>query len=439
MSTLKLSLIGFGARLTVNLVNVVTVILLARYLEPQGRGEYFLFQAMVSVLTVLGDLGLSQSANVFAGRQRDSAANVHAVLIRGVWLLWACLTGIGGSVLFFAGERLMPNFPREWQLAAFAVLPFTLYAGFWNSLMIGMGNIQVLNAVQLVMSPLQLLLVIVFVVGLSAGVGSAVLIYLLVMLLQSLVMAVLAGRFELRHGQEKGSLRILTTQMLSFGLRGYPGSLSTMLWMRIPVFLLNAFHGPVAVGIFSVAQQLAERVLLPMQAFQDAIYRKMSMLPAQEAKASMNRYLRFVTTGIGGVLPLGIFLAPWVIVLLFGKAYTEATQVFCVLLVGTAFVGLAMVLSPYLLGQLERPGLLSLLAGANAVTCLVLSLWLIPIGAQLGAAWALALTQLLGTMTVLGIYVRLAGTSFYDTMLLSKQDIVMLFNQIETLARWKRA
>ena len=438
MSTVKLSLIGLGTRLILAGVNIVSVIALARYLEPQGRGEYFLFQAMVSLLTVFGDLGLSQSANVFSGRQEGRVSAVHSVLVRLVLVLWVGLTAVGGGILFLFGDKLLPNFPLEWQVIAFAVLPIVLYAGFWNSMMVGMGQIWVLNIVQLVISPFQLLLVGVFVIGLSGGVVSAVSIYVATMVIQGLLMIVLVFRLGLRRN-DQGHLGELARQMVSFGLRGYVGSVSTMLWMRIPVFLLNVFHGSVSVGIFSVAQQLAEKVLLPMQAVQDAIYRKMSTLSGDEAAQAMNRYLRVVSSGMVMLVFIGMLIAPGVVMLLFGQSYADAAAVFRVLLIGTTFISVSMILSTYILGQRERPGLLSLLAGANAVVCLLLSSWFIPAWAEVGAASALVLTQLLGTVIVFAMYLAMSSTSVNDALLLKSKDVAMLINQVGGLAWWKRA
>ncbi len=47
-------------------INMASVIVLARYLEPKDAESIF-FQTLVSVLSVIGDCGLSQSANVFVG------------------------------------------------------------------------------------------------------------------------------------------------------------------------------------------------------------------------------------------------------------------------------------------------------------------------------------------------------------------------------------
>jgi O-antigen/teichoic acid export membrane protein len=412
---------------------MVSVIVLARYLEPRGRGEYFIFQAMVSMLTVFGDFGLSQSANVFVGRHADQKVAIHRFLARSSFALWIGMSLLGGVVLWLVGDRLIPNFPAKWEWAAFGILPIMLYSGFWNSMMIGMGHIWLLNGVQLVMSPFQLLLILVFIVGLSGGVGTAVTVYLFTMLLQFVLMVVAANRLGLlarvqAHDDD------LSRQMLAFGLRGYPNAIATMLWMRLPVFVLNLFHGSVPVGVFSVAQQLAEKALLPIQAVQDAIYRKMSTLSTGAAIAVMNRYVRVIVSSMIMVMLMGGLLAPWMVRILFGDSYLGSADVFWILLIGGVFVSVAMIVSTYVLGQLERPGLLSMLAGANAVVCALLSVWFIPSSAELGAAAAIACTQIAGAIVVVVLYLRITGTTLKDVLLIHRSDVSLLVTEVIALA-----
>ncbi len=437
MSTLRLSLLGLGARLVLMVINVISVILLARYLEPQGRGEYFLFQTLVSVLSVVGDCGLSQSVNVFVGRTAERKMLIHAFVSKAVIILWIAMGWVGGAVLWFAGEQLLPDFSTRWQWAAFAVLPCMLYAGFWNSLMIGLGEIPLLNGVQLVIGPVQLVLILVFVVGLSGGVTSAVTIYVSTMLLQCVLMVMLSNRLGLLGRSQYVEDR-LSREMLAFGLRAYPNAIATMMWMRIPVFMLNAFHGSISVGIFSVAQQLAEKALMPIQAAQDAIYGKISALSPREAIAAMNRYIRIVVAGmVAGTLG-AMFLAPWVVATLFGAAYQRAAYVFWILLVGVVFVSVAMIISTYVLGQRGRPGLLSLLAGANAGICLAASYWLIPLWAEMGAALALALTQAVGAVVVFGVYSAMSAAPLRETLLLTAEDVAGVLKQLGTMT-WRNS
>src|SRR5881409_3374027 len=79
-SSLTLWLARVASRLTVAGLGTTNLVVLARMLEPEGRGHYFLFLSLVTVLTVVADLGLSQSATVYSGGNGVPTDGVHRLL-----------------------------------------------------------------------------------------------------------------------------------------------------------------------------------------------------------------------------------------------------------------------------------------------------------------------------------------------------------------------
>lgn len=103
--------------------------------------------------------------------------------------------------------------------------------------------------------------------------------------------------------------------------------IATILWNRVPIFVLSVVEGPVLVGIFSVAQQVAEKAVLPAQAVQEAIYRKMSGCTREQATELMNAVLRFLPVAMGrGVILAGGAAVPLLIRILFGQPYAGASS-----------------------------------------------------------------------------------------------------------------
>jgi O-antigen/teichoic acid export membrane protein len=415
-------------------LTMINALLLARILGPRRFGEYFLFLRVVSVLTVVADFGLSQSANAFFGRYEEWRAYLHRIILRFVPIFSVCTLGIGAGVIWLAGDTLLPNLPRRLTWMAFAALPIQLYTNIWIGMMTGMGRIWQLNLAQLITGTLSLLMTLIFIVGLRGGAVVAATIYIVAILVQSLIMIVMASRIN------SGSTRAeppagLSREMLHFGLRGYLGTFSYILWTRVPVFVLNFFHGTAAVGIFSVAQQLADRMLLPIQAVQDASYRKMSTLSSRAATFSINRYLRLTWWGMWIVVLLGVLLAPSVIVLLLGERYAASADVCRVLLPGVAFMGAALLLDTYFLNQLRRPGLLSIVAWVNALISLTLAFLFIPSMAEKGAGLALVSTQIIGAAIYFALYLRLSGARFAQLFCLNNKDLTALREQAGTILR----
>jgi O-antigen/teichoic acid export membrane protein len=434
MSTLKLLLIGLGSRIMIMAVGVVNTILLARSLGPAGVGEYFLLVRLVAVLTVLADFGLRQSANVFSGQHEEWAGRIHNILLRFTLLSGVGTSLVAAGVFWLAGDILLPDFPRKWVWIAFVILPMSLYANFWNGLMIGRGRIWQLNSVQLVISMTSLLLISVFIIGRPGGVVSAVMIYLATTVFQVLIMISVAWR-SMSGSDLEDAPKNLPKQMLSFGLRAQPGTLATIVWANAPVFLLNSFYGTAAVGIFSVAQQIVEKLLLPIQAMQEAIFKKIAVLPRQAATVTMNRYVRVTWWVMVIAMLLGLMFVPWLVLVFLGKKYIEAAQVARLLLPGTAFISIPFLLSSYFLTQMRRPGLLSILWWLNTSVNIILSLLLIPTLAESGAALAMTISQIFGTTCALMLYLRATRTRVRELIYVDGSDFRMMRDQIGAILR----
>jgi O-antigen/teichoic acid export membrane protein len=435
-STLQLSLVSFGMRLALLLIVTANALILARTLGPHGFGEYFLFLRVTSVLAVLADLGLSQGANAFFGRYREWRGALHRIILRLVPLFWLGMILVGGTTIWLAGKTLLPNFSGALTVLAFTILPLVLYANLWNSMMIGMGHIVRVNLVQLVMCTLSLILTLVFVLGFSGRVLTAAVIYLITMFVQFLAMFFIAFRTNADEAAP-GPPEKLSRQILNFGLRGYMGSLSSILWTRILVFILNITHGIVAVGIFSIAQQVIEKLLLPVQAVQDVIYQKMSVRTSHRATLTMNRYLRITWWGMLILILIGGLLAPWAVVKILGETYASTVTVARILLGGAAFMGVTMLLDTYFINQLHRPGLVSILAWVNLLVGFFLALFLIPKMGAIGTAWAQTLTYFVGTIIYLIIYLRISGAKLKQLLFIHNGDVTLIREQVASMLRWR--
>ncbi|HEX8968965.1 MAG TPA: oligosaccharide flippase family protein [Chloroflexota bacterium] len=397
----------------------MNVVLLAHALGPSGRGEYFLFVAAVALLARLVDLGMSPSAVVFASRYPGALASIHRRLAASLIGLWLVAASLGALALAIFG-RDVGDLPREREWLALAVLPVAMYEQVWVHLMVGIRRVVAMNVVQLCAGLLTLALNVGLVVLLPGGVATAVAIYCGVLLAKTPIMATLAWRAS--HALETNQPVPGMREILSFSLRGYPNALAALLWSRLPAFVLDIFHGSGSVGLFSVAQQVLEQLILPVQATQDAIYRDVARLPRPSATLAMNRYLR---TGLWAMLPLVVAcaaLAPWIVPLIFGDAFAASARVFQILLISLLASVVPALLSPYFFGQLQRPGLASSVAWARVLLALALSLALAPGLAEVGVATALAIADVCSTLLILMLYVRIAATPVAQAILPQVSD-----------------
>jgi O-antigen/teichoic acid export membrane protein len=228
-----------------------------------------------------------------------------------------------------------------------------------------------------------------------------------------------------------------TWDMLAFGLRGYPNSLALLLWTRLPGFILGAVHGPAALGVFSVAQQTMEQFLVPAQSTQDAIYQRVTWLSRDRATAVMNQCLRLF---VWIMLVLGLMaavVAPWAFTFLFGDAYAGSSVVFQILLISTTVTVVPALLSPYFLGQLQRPGVVSIVAWARVGIALGLSVLLARGLGGVGVALALVVADVSSMLLILSLYLKMAGTPLRRAVIPCADDVALVFGQARSLLSWR--
>jgi len=126
-------------------------------------------------------------------------------------------------------------------------------------------------------------------------------------------------------------------------------------------------------------------------------------------------------------------LAPTVVATLFGSRYDGSVQILRILLAGTAVMVVPTLLAPYFLGQLARPGLLSVLAWINGLVNGAFAIWLIPTFGGSGAAVALLVSQVVGTALLLVLYVRYASTPVDNVVVVQSRDFGVLRQQLASM------
>jgi O-antigen/teichoic acid export membrane protein len=426
-----------GLRMAAMLVGVANVVVIARALGPVQAGQYFVFVSLVLMLAVLAEAGLSQSASVFPSIYPSATRAIHRTIVNFSVLLSAAVGLIAIVAFGFVGRTVLPSIPLSWMGVVVVAVPLTLYSNIWNGFVIGLGRVVLAGAMQVVPLVFSVVLNLLLLAVLHRGAGTAIVVYTAVLFIQAFAMF----GFALRAPVESSSgerPKPLGREMIAFGLRGYAGGMSSFLWMRATTFLLEAYHGPLAVGIFSVAQQMTERILLPVQVVRDVIYREISSADRESATWLMNRYLRVALVTLTPIIGVVAWLAPVIIHVLFGSRYDRSIGLCQLMFVGSAVMIIPTVLTPYFIGQLRRPGLLSWLAWLNVIINCALAFWLVPGYAEIGGAIALVGTQVVGTAIVFGVYLRCAKARISDATLVGRHDVAMIRAQVLKLLRESR-
>jgi O-antigen/teichoic acid export membrane protein len=374
---------SFGTSSAIQLANVATGVLLARWLGPHHRGELAAVILWPSILAAVGSLGVPDATTFYAARaMKPIGAIVGTALVLGV-AQSIVLGGIGFAVLPAVighyGSHVVHLTELFLLFIPLNILTLVL-AG-------GLSGAQRFGSFQLV----RIASVAGNVIGLStlAIMGKlTVESGTIVCLFANLATALIAVGLHLRVNGSRVSFDLtLLRLLLSFGIRSHLGNVSSLLNQRLDQLLVSVFLAPVRLGIYVVAITLCSATsLVGASVGLIAFPRIAGSDRAEQIKIATRLVAVTVAVSVIVTLPMLVFTEP-LLKFFFGHPFVSAANVARVLLVAAVILSTNRVLGAALAG-LGRPldqGIGELLAVAGTAASLAL---LLPRLGLLGAAIA---------------------------------------------------
>ncbi len=423
MSIGRNTAIGLATDAAVFGLGVVVSIVLTRSLGPEQRGVYALLVTTNVLAAQFSHLSVGGAFSTMLARRRctPGEANGVAVLL-ALGLGGAACVLSGGALLALPALRasILQGVPYAYLLVALVLVPTTIYQIYWTAMMLGLNRPVTLNKLNLAVNTTNAVLIVLVVGLLRLGLPGFLGVWAFSAVLNTISGVVVANRIEpIKWPPTRAVLR----DMLGFGLRGHGANIAHQLFLRFDVYAVNALVGTVGVGFYSLSTSLAEKLWIPINALLTSSTGKIAGLPHQESAQLTARVARTALLMMLGVaLPFGL-VSPWLVPLLYGGEFAASVLPLQLLLPGTLGFALMLVLNLYILGQMERPGLLSAIAWAELAVSVPLYLALISWLGIVGAAIASTLTYLLAAGWTLRIFLRDSGLKAGEVLLPRRADL----------------
>jgi O-antigen/teichoic acid export membrane protein len=204
----------------------------------------------------------------------------------------------------------------------------------------------------------------------------------------------------------------LARALVRSGWLGQLSAIASLLHMRLNFALLAAWHGPAAVGVFSVAVLVGELLWnLPSALSPILVY---SSAAAGDAGARDRLAARAVRVGLVATaavaLPLGL-AAGWLLPRLFGGEYAAAVPALRALLPGIVAFAPGAVLAGDFIGR-GRPGWNAQASAFTLAINLVAGVALVPRFGLTGAAWASTIAYASGAAWMVLRFRRASGLTW---------------------------
>jgi antigen flippase len=328
---------GRGLGLIAGLVGSIAT---ARYLQPAGRGEYFLALTTAQLIAQFGNLGLQSGNTYFVARNRSLLSGLLGnslwisflgVPLMGAVLLIASLWGASGSVTSTTG----------WFAVALA--PLFVFNLLGTGLFVGLNQMKTFSLMQ----PMSAVIVLPFILAaalLHAGPNGFLIASLLGWSLTILIMLALLFR------QVSGATRFRPDVFLmtcSYSTKAYLATLAGFIVLRMNVFILHAVVGAEQVGYYSVASQVADTLSILPQSIATVLFPQLVSNQAGRLKATMRDAGRTALLLLVLCAGVWIFAAP-AIQLAFGSRFAPAVPVVRAMLPAVFLLGVMSVVSQYL-------------------------------------------------------------------------------------------
>jgi O-antigen/teichoic acid export membrane protein len=384
-----------GTRAYWMIAALITTVITARFLGPEGRGVYVAAVAWVTLFSSVGNLSLSQVVVYLAsGKPRESWLGPLTASALSIVTSLAVIGWVVVALLFaVSGGRMFPNLDALTLCVAFTLLPFMLWIEVGNNLLLSMGRLKVMNLSQMIGATSALALTFAAVGLLGGEVRSA----LLATTLAQAVAVAIGLTTILRSGAVLRPQRAVSRELITGGLKLHLNAIGTYLFAQSNILILNQYRSPEETAYFQLAMQLFAGIQIVPAAVSSVAY---SMIVKEGPDAAWPRQRNLMGMVIAlmiGVAVIASFAAPWLIPLAFGDRFVPAVSLFRILLLAIVGMTMSVIMASQWIarGLFLQSAFLTLAVGCAAVVANFLA---IPRYGAEGAAWAMVGTYTVATL-----------------------------------------
>lgn len=384
-------------------ISLVAGALLARWLQPEGRGALSLITQFHLLAVSFGGMSIGHATIHFSGSERFTTdEQVGNAFSSG--LFFSIIT----SLLIVLFQPILNRFfPFNYfiMLAVVFLVPVSMLDSYGRAVLLSIYRYKWLNALEMLQIFVFALGVIICFSFVKPRVEYAVTVWagsLLVAFLALSIMVCKVSAVRLRFN------RHIFRKHLLFGAKAHLSTVIGLLSLRFDQYILGALSSTSEVGKYAVAVSLAELLWLIPSSVSFVLLPKV----AHEELASSAQQIKkaciwVLFISIASALLLAVVAKP-LIMFGFGESYKDSIKALLILLPGMIAVSVSTVTTPFFLGKLGKPQLGALVAAVSLVLDIILNFTLIPKYGIFGASIASTISYVIATCINLALFYKYA-------------------------------
>jgi O-antigen/teichoic acid export membrane protein len=368
----------------IQFINIVTGILAARLLLPEGRGELMILLLWPVLIADLGQFSMNTSVSFHVARKERSAQEIWTGAFLCITILCPVLIGIFllAAPSIYSGQR-----PEVMQLTyiCVALIPTYLYALSMMSIFQGAQKFGPYNLLRSLVHFSYLGFVVLLLAfqppSLESFVNSYVAAHVL-LLGVTVWLSWKQGWLSMRP-----SIAVMRS-LFAYGLRVHVGVILAVANRRLDQLILSIALAATDLGYYVVAMTVEGPLFLAATTMELLLFPKIAAQHDENGRQQvLGRYFRAALMLVVPATVIFLILAPWLIGLVFGRAYLPATDAARILALSGIGYTLKVMLTTYMRAS-NRMRIVTLGEGMGIVVTIIALAALVPTLGLVGAAIA---------------------------------------------------
>jgi O-antigen/teichoic acid export membrane protein len=372
-----------GAIVSIGISGLASIVI-ARQLGVTARGHWAVISSLAVLIATFVGSGLPIAASYGAARvsEQERARFVQAAIAGSV-----VLSGIAAVVYLLAAALIRPGAPAVAVIIGVTIPAATVCFQVTRELTVTTASLQWYAGAQLAAAAVAFVAVVII-----ATVAKLTIVAVVLLSTAAQLAGVVVSLAGLRRHRALGTpplvsgatARDILRPYLSYAIITFATLSLTQVVQRFDTLLVNGYKGPHAAGLYAVAGQVSDLMLVVPAALGLVMFRRGARSSPQHV-SDLLRVLRATAAfALVGAIAVAV-LANWLVPLVFGTAYRGSVQPLRFLLPGVVAFSLLSVLSNYIAGR-GRPRLVLVAWLAGTVVAIGADLVVIPAFGIVGAA-----------------------------------------------------
>ncbi|MCX5752848.1 MAG: oligosaccharide flippase family protein [Candidatus Krumholzibacteria bacterium] len=422
--------ITFATRAALVLGGLVTSVIMARMLGPEGRGLFSLAIVASNMVFNATNLGVGAVSGYSLGRKKTPVAELAGNLLSLSVAIGAVALVLSLALSSLLGSRLIPSVPLWAVVVALFAVPFTGLLYNFQMLFRAKDDFRNFNIVE-VLQPGSFF---VFFVLCAAFVPARLFGASIVAFLASSVIAGLGAVLLMRRCVQFGFRwdPVIVKRTLRFGIQQNAAIFLDLLNYRFDMLLVNYFLDPVAVGFYATSLVIPEKLWNIPNVLSSVLHPRVAHAGDEnDANRETAQVSRITVLIIGTACVAILLLGRLLIRLLYQDRFLPAVTPMFIILPGILMINISKVLTSDLIARgFPRANLWAgLVAVASNVACNIV---LIPRMGIRGAALASTVSYTLYAVVIVIYFVRVSGARLGSLVVPTAGDARYL---VRTVAR----